>query len=124
MQFLRRNQYFLLTVAVLFFASVMTVRQLQANRSAHIERLEDFILLQEQDNPKLLERRYELLVQELPDLNDQALLDDLQRTAMVIDPKSPQPDSLLWKYHVGVRNELRKRSERRLRRALQQSGGS
>jgi hypothetical protein len=124
MQFLRRNQYFLLTVAVLFFASVMAIRQLQANRSAHIERLEDFILLQEQDNPKLLERRYELLVQELPDLNDQALLDDLQRTAMVIDPKSPQPDSLLWKYHVGVRNELRKRSERRLRRALQQSGGS
>src|SRR5215468_6769531 len=124
MQFLRRNQYFLLTVAVLLFASVMTLRQLHVNRSAHIERLEDFILLQEQDNPKLLERRYELLVQELPDLSDKALVEDLQRTAMVIDPKSPQPESLLWKYHIGVRNELRKRSERRLRRALQQAGAS
>jgi len=124
MQFLRRNQYFLLTVAVLFFASVMTVRQLQVNRAAHVGRLEDFILLQEQDNPKMLERRYELLVQELPDLNDKALVEDLQRTAMVVDPKSPQPESLLWKYHVGVRNELRKRSERRLRQALQQAGGS
>ena len=124
MQFLRRNQYFLLTVAVLLLASVMTVRQLHVNRSAHVERLEDFILLQEQDNPKMLERRYELLVQELPDLNDKALVEDLQRIGMVIDPKSPQPESLLWKYHVGVRNELRKRSERRLRQALQQAGGS
>ena len=97
---------------------------MQVNRAAHVERLEDFILLQEQDNPKMLERRYELLVQELPNLNDKALLEDLQRTAMVIGPKSPQPESLLWKYHVGVGNELRKRSERRLRHALQQAGGS
>jgi len=77
-----------------------------------------------QDQKIFDDDRYELLVQELPDLSDKALVEDLQRTAMVIDPKSPQPESLLWKYHVGVRNELRKRSERRLRRALQQAGAS
>ena len=122
MQFLRRNRYFLLTLAVLLFSSVMAVRQFQINQSAHAERLEDFILLQEQENPRLTERRYQLLVQELPDLSDKALVDDLQRTAMLV--KTPAPDSLLWKYHVGVRNELRKRSERRLHRVMQESGAS
>lgn len=124
MQFLRRNQFFLLTLAVALFSSVMAVRQFQTNASAHAERLEDFILLQEQDNPKLAERPYQLLVQELPDLSERALVEDLQRTAMLVDAKSPKPDSLLWKYHIGVRNELRKRSERRLHRILEQAGVS
>jgi hypothetical protein len=124
MQFLRRNQFFLLTLAVVLFSSVMAVRQFQTNASAHAERLEDFILLQEQDNPKLAERPYQLLVQELPALSERALVEDLQRTAMLVDAKSPKPDSLLWKYHIGVRNELRKRSERRLHRILEQAGVS
>jgi hypothetical protein len=121
MQFLRRNRHFLLTVAVVLFGAVMAVRQFQINQSAHAERLEDFILLQEQDDAKLSERRYQLLVQELPALSDRALLDDLQRTAMLVDSKAPQRDSLLWKYHVSLQNELKKRSEHRLQRVREQA---
>ena len=45
MQFLRRNQHFLLTLAVLVLASVLVVNQFLARQSAHAQRLEDFILL-------------------------------------------------------------------------------
>src|SRR5262245_46642564 len=119
MQFLRRNQYLLLALAVLIFASVLVVRQFLANQSAHVQRLEDFLLLHDRGEIKLCEHRYQLLVQELPELNDRALVQDLQRTAMVVDAKTPQLDSLVWKYHVSLRNELKRRSEKRLEAATQ-----
>ena len=119
MQFLRRNQYLLLALATLIFASVMVVRQFLANQSAHVQRLEDFLLLHDRGEMKLCEHRYQLLVQELPELNDRALVQDLQRTAMVVDAKTPQLDNLVWKYHVSVRNELKRRSEKRLEAAPQ-----
>ena len=121
MQFLRRNQYFLLTLAVLVFSSAMVVQQFLANQSAHAQRLEDFLLLHDRKETQLCERRYQLLVQELPDLNDQALVQDLQRTAMAVDTKTQQLDNLVWKYHVSVRNELKRRSEKRLEAALQRA---
>jgi hypothetical protein len=121
MQFLRRNQYLLLALAMLVFTSVMVVRQFLANQSAHVQRLEDFLLLHDLAEMKLCEHRYQLLVQELPELNDRALVQDLQRTAMVVDAKTPQLDNLVWKYHVGVKNELKRRSEKRLNSALQQA---
>ena len=119
MQFLRRNQYLLLALAVLIFAAVLVVRQFLANQSAHVQRLEDFLLLHDRGEMKLCEHRYQLLVQELPELNDRALVQDLQRTAMVVDAKTPQLDNLVWKYHVSVRNELKRRSEKRLEAAPQ-----
>jgi len=118
-QFLRRNQYLLLTLAVLIFSSVMAMRQVLANRSAHTQRLEDFILLHERAENKPCERLYQLLVQELPQLDDRSLVQDLQRTAMVVDVKTPQLDNLVWKYHVSVGNELKRRAEKRLEVALQ-----
>jgi hypothetical protein len=121
MQFLRRNQYFLLTLAVLIVSSVLVVRQFLANQSAHAQRLEDFILLHERGEARLYERRYQLLVQDLPGLNDRTLVQDLQRTAMLVDAKTQQLDNLLWKYHVSVGNELKRRAEKRLEAALQQA---
>ena len=121
MQFLRRNQYILLTLAVLVFSSAMVVQQFLANQSAHAQRLEDLLLLHDRGETQLCERRYQLLVQELPDLNDQALVQDLQRTAMAVDTKTQQLDNLVWKYHVSVRNELKRRSEKRLEAALQRA---
>lgn len=114
MQFLRRNQHFLLTLAVLVLASVLVVNQFLARQSAHAKRLEDFILLHEQAETQLCERLYQRLIQELPQLSDRALVQDLQRTAMLVDAKIPQLDSLLWKYHVSVNNELKRRAEKRL----------
>lgn len=121
MQFLRRNQYFLLTLAVLIFSLVMVLRQFLANQSAHAQRLEDFIVLHERGETKLYERRYQLLVQELPAMSERSLVQDLQRTAMLVDAKAQQLDNLLWKYHVSVRNELKRRAEKRLDRALQRA---
>jgi len=121
MQFLRRNQNFLLALAVLIFASVMVVRQFLANQSAHAQRLEDFILLHERGETKLCERRYQLLVQELPQMTDRSLVQDLQRTAMLVDTKTPQLDSLLWKYHISAGNELKSRAEKRVEAALQRA---
>ena len=122
MQFLRRNRYFLIALAVLVFSSVMVVRQFRANQSTHAQRLEDFLLLHERAEAKLCERRYQLLVLELPALDDWSLVQDLQRTAMVVDAKTQQPENLAWKYHISVRNELKRRSEKRLEAALQRGG--
>lgn len=121
MQFLRRNQYFLLTLAVLVLASVLAVRQFLVNQSAHVRRLEDFILLHERGEAKLCDRLYQRIIQELPGLSDQALVGDWQRTVQLVDSKTPQLDNLLWKYHVSVNNELRRRADKRLRSVLQEA---
>ena len=119
MQFLRRNRYALLTVAVLIFSSVLLVQQYSANQSAHSQQVEDFLLLHERAEKPACEHLYQVLVQHLPRLDNRALVQDLLRTAMVITPKTEQPDNLVWKYHVSVRNELKRRSEKRLEASLQ-----
>ena len=119
MQFLRRNQYSLLTLAVLIVSAVLVVQQFLANQAAHTQRVEDLLLLHERGETKLCERSYQLLVQELSGLNDRSLVQDLQRTGMLVDAKIPQLDNLVWKYHVSVGNELKRRAEKRLEAALQ-----
>ena len=99
----------------------MVLWQFKANQSAHAQRLEDFILLHERGETKRCERLYQRLNQELPHLDDKALVDDLQRSSMVVDPKTPKPESLTWKFHVSTRNELHKRSEKRLARLREQA---
>ena len=121
MQFLRRNHFALLTVAVLIFSSVMVVQQFLANQSAHTRQVEDFLLLHQRGEQKTCAHLYQLLVQQLPHLTDRALVQDLQRTAMILDPKTPQLDNLVWKYHISVKNELRHRSEKRLAALLEET---
>ena len=121
MRFLRRNQYLLCVAAVLVFSSVMVLRQFMVNQSAHVQMREDFILLQEHGDIKTCERLYQLLIQKLPVLSDNDLVNDLERTAMLVDPKTSESKSLIWKYHVSVKNELQKRSEKRLAEVLEQT---
>ena len=121
MQFLRRNRYLLCFAAVLVLSSVMVLKQFLANESAHVEMREDFLLLSDRGEVKSSERLYQLLIQQLPDLNDKSLVDDLERTAMLLDPKTPAPDSLVWKFNVSVKNELRNRAEQRVARALERA---
>jgi hypothetical protein len=106
---------------MLVLSSVMVVRQFVKNQSAHVELREDFILLHEHGETKSEERLYQKLIQELPGLNESALVDDLQRTAMLADLKTQQLDNLIWKYGVSVKNELQKRSQRRLDRAREEA---
>ena len=121
MQFLKRNRYALLVVAVLFFSSVMVVQQHLANQSAHAQQVEDFLFLHERGETKACEHLYQVLVQRLPHINDRDLVQDLQRTAMVVDVKAPQLNNLIWKYHVSVKNELKQRAEKRLEARVQRA---
>jgi hypothetical protein len=45
------------------------------------------------------------------------LLDDFQRTLVVVDPGTPQPKNLIWLYHWTVSTELDRRSVSAIRRA-------
>ena len=49
------------------------------NQSAHVQMREDFILLQEHGDIKTCERLYQLLIQKLPVLSDNDLVNDLER---------------------------------------------
>lgn len=121
MQFLRRNRYALLTVAVLILAAVLVVQQQIANLSFHTQRVEDFLLLHERQETKACEHLYQLLIQELPQIGDRELVQDLQRTAMIVDPTQTQLGNLVWKYHVSVNNELKRRAEKRLPELLERT---
>lgn len=114
MRFIHRNRFVLLFLVLLIFSSVMVVREYVADDEAHIKRREDFILLTAQGQAALSQRLYQVLVQDLPRLSDRTLGDDLQRTAMLVDPKKEEPESLVWKYYKSVGNELRHRASRRI----------
>jgi hypothetical protein len=99
----------------------MVLRQFQANQSAHAELREDFILLHERGETKACEALYEELIQALPALGEQGLVEDLLRTSLLVDPKSQDVANLVWKYHVSVTKELQNRSAHRLARALKRA---
>ena len=121
MRFVRRNIYPLLFCAVLVLSSILVVRQYLTNLSAHTERREDFIALHQMGHAKLAEHLYQVLIQTFPRLSDSALWQDADRTAMLVDPRTPQLESLIWKYHVSVKNELARRTQARVARVLKQS---
>jgi len=89
----------------------MVVRQFMVNQSRHVELRDNFILLYRQGYPEKAERLYKRLLRELEALPNKALMEDYQRTFMLVDAATQQPDNLIWKYHWTVRNELVKRSE-------------
>jgi hypothetical protein len=60
-----------------------------------------------------------LRLQETPQKN---LIEDLQRTSMLINPAETQTDNLIWKYHWSVKKELEKRTTTELAKALKLSG--
>ena len=122
MRFLRRNQFLLLTLAVLAFSGIMVFRQWRENDAAHVALREDFIVLHEHGQTQSCQHLYETLIRQLPDLNDRTLVEDLERAALVIDPKNPAPDvdNPVWKYYISVKRELENRAEPRIR-ALDQS---
>jgi hypothetical protein len=119
MRFLRQYRYVLIFLALLVFCSVMVLWEYSVSESAHVERREDFILLQTRGREKETERLYQRLIQEMPALSDRILANDLQRTSMLINPQAPDTDNLVRKYNISVKNELTRRAERRVNRAQQ-----
>ena len=117
MQFLRRNRFLLVFLALLIFCSAMVVRQFLANQSKHVELREAFILLFSKGYRPEADRILKRLMRDLEELPDKALMDDYQRTLLLVDPTKPDPDNLIWRYHWTVSNELDKRSVSALVRA-------
>ena len=86
--------------------------------SRHVELREAFILLHSRGYANQTQRLYARLLAELTQVPNQTLYDDFQRTMMLVDTGRTQTNNLIWVYHWTVSNELEKRSEQTLLRAL------
>ena len=120
MRFFRSNRFALIFFVLLIFCSAMVVRQFMANQSRHDELREYFILLYSKGykpEAEEAEQLFNRLLGELEGLSNKALMEDYQRTLMLVDPATQQPENLIWRYHWTVSNELEKRSESTLLRA-------
>src|SRR5256885_9307960 len=111
MRSLRRNRFSLVFLALVVFCSAMVVRQFMANQSKHLELREAFILLYSKGYRPEAERLYKRLLRDLEAIPNKTLMDDYQRTLLLVDPMTQQPDNLIWRYHWTVSKELEKRSE-------------
>ena len=118
MQFFRQYRLHLFFAGLLVSCSAMVVRQFNANQSGHLELREAFILLYSRGYRPQAERLYQRLLVEMEHLPNKLLLEDFQRTLTLCNPSLQEPDNLIWEYHWTVSNELEKRSEASLQRAL------
>lgn len=117
MFFFRRHRYVLIFFLLLVFCSVMIIRQFRINQARHVELREAFILLYIKGYKPEAERLYKRLLEKTPDLTNQQLLDDFQRTLLLVDPTTHQTNNLIYNYHWYVSQQLDKRSESTLMRA-------
>ena len=118
MYFGRQFRFQLVFLAFLVFCSVMVLKQVSVNQAKHLQLREAFILLHSRGYQPQAERLYQRLLAEMERLPDKALLEDFQRTLTLVDPSRQEPENLIWEYHWTVSNELEKRSEASLERAL------
>ena len=100
----------------------MVVRQYRANSTRHVEIREAFILLNARGYTNETQKLYDVLIRDLEKLSDRALLDDFQRTLILVDPKIKQNDNLLYSYHWTVSKKLEERSVSSLKHALKLAG--
>ena len=122
MRHLRRNWFLVIFAVLLVFCSLMVIRQITANQSKHIEAREAFVLLYIKGYKPEAERLYRRLLRDIEELPNRNLIEDFQRTLLLVDPTVQQPDNLIWKYHWTVSNELEKRAESTLMRARELAG--
>ncbi len=118
MRLLRQFPYVLSFLLLLVFCSVMVIRGLQARQTKRTELREAMILLQTRGYTNEALRIYGRLIQEIREVPNKSLLDDFQRTLLIIDPASKQHSNPIWSYHWVVSNEMERRSESTLARAL------
>lgn len=122
MRFIRQYRYILSFLALLVFCSVMVIRGLQARQTKHVELREAMILLHTRGYTNEAVHIYNRLIRETRDLQNKVLMDDFQRTLLLVDPASKQHNNPIWNYHWVVSNELERRSESTLERARQLAG--
>src|SRR5439155_22152210 len=99
MRFFRGNRFALIFFVLLIFCSAMIVRQSMLNQSRHEELREYFmnqsrheelreyfiLLYHNKGYPQQAERLFKRLMRELETLPNKALMDDYQRTLMLVD---------------------------------------
>ena len=117
MRFLRQHRFVLSFLLLLVFCSVMVIRQLDARKSRHVELREAMILLQTGGYTNESDRLYLRLFNDLDKLSNHELIDDWQRTVILVDPTSYQPSNAVWRYYWTVRKEMEHRGEDRIQRA-------
>ena len=118
MDYFRHYRYVLLLMAALVIISVVVIKSFHTRQSRHAEIREAFILLHTRGYTNEAKRLYEKLLEELPTMSNKQINEDFQRTLLLVDPSINQPSNLIWKYHWTVSNEMDKRSESSLLRAL------
>ena len=119
MRFLRQFRFVLSFLLLLVFCSVMVIRQHNLRQSKRVELREAFVLLYTRGYTNQAQRLYQRLLRDLHTLSNKQLIEDFQRTLLLVDPSAHQPQNLIWKYHWTVCNELEGRSESTLQRALE-----
>ena len=117
MYFLKRYRFVFAFMALLVFCSVMVVKETLARRGRHLEMREAFILLHSRGYTNEAQHLFHRLLKEIPKLSNKDLMDDFQRTVILVDPTIKQTGNPLYDYHWTVSNELDKRSEDTLVRA-------
>jgi len=116
--FVRQYRVMLIIMLLLVGVSVLLIQRIHAKQSRHVEIREAFILLHTRGYTNEATRLYQKLLNDLQNLSNKQVMDDFQRTLLLVDPSAYQPSNLLWKYHWTVSNEMDKRSESSLMRAL------
>lgn len=111
MKLFRRFRYPLLFLLVLSFCSVMILRQARRAVPPHVDRREAFILLFVKGYRTEAEKLYERLLREVPELSNDQLLDDFQRTLQVVNAVDPNTTgNLIFNYHWEVSKQMEVRA--------------
>ena len=117
MRVIQRHRFLLLFLVVLVFSTVMIIRQFQINRTleaahheAHIERREAFILLCAKGYKDDADKLFGKLLKDVPELSIDQLVDDFQRTMLIVNPSEQHEESLIWRYHWTVSKQLELRA--------------
>ncbi|HYV29905.1 MAG TPA: hypothetical protein VEO53_02165 [Candidatus Binatia bacterium] len=117
MRFLAQHKFVLSFLLLLVFCSVMVIRQLDARKSKHVELREAMILLQTGGYTNQADKLYLRLLRDLDGLSNKALIEDWQRTVILVDPGANQSSNAIWRYYWTVRNAMERRAEDTIQRA-------
>jgi hypothetical protein len=122
MYFFRRNRFPLLFLALLVFCSIMVVQQYRANQGRHEELRDAFIFLYTKGYQKEADHIYQRLIRNVHKLSIDQLRNDFRATVVLVDATSKHPENLIWQYHWTISNEMEKRDDSMLVRALKLAG--
>jgi len=117
MRLLRQYKFTLLFLGVLAFCSVMVIRQIRLRPGKHVELREAMILMQTGGYTNEAIRLYFRLARDVEKLSNRQLVEDWQRSVVLVDPSVHQPSNTIYLYYWDVRKEMERRGEGHIERA-------